>query len=591
MRQKSHHFRQSVELLDNVNVTVPGLANPTEPDALAPSQSMTQIEQFGDNRQQLEYPAFEPPVMHAEQPLGYAPLRQNVVQGDGLLAALQLGVLESQLSIVHVLLQELQERHPLYDTTLHRANPTVPNVIISLTKLAVRKSQAPMVHMLLQELQERCPLYNVELNRVDSTLPDLIRSQTQLVIDLRRESWPQGRESRAAKLKVLTSHEAWTQSPDPVDDLFAAFMTPLTSDPVWYLSITDSEMSCIAFFFSRRSGKTYEDERGLPFLHGLPLHHYILFHTPGSELPVLLVSHANLSNNGGMRILHEILDPCKHYKRSMAGVTSSELVTQLLQRGVHPDLYDLNGFTALTKLLNKARDGLDVVDCLQVLLEQADPTVIDARHRKPLQLAIQNFDDPVRSQLIDLMLSARTARFAELRPEVNEPLYFPITSQWLNYESVGFQKHLKVFLSSEFHEHVVRSAINLSTRKALEEATAKDSSGEFRDRLALFQGATLVRKRHGLPDIPCPASFTSTLIDHIDNQLVPQWSLPTPVPGGHAVHSFLPLKLSQFAVPQQPHYNWAPTFVQPCSSYESESAGGTITGQPAYGHGAYMNGQ
>ncbi|KAF2497909.1 ankyrin [Lophium mytilinum] len=446
-------------------------------------------------------------------------------------------------------------------------------------KIAVCKSRAPeIVQALLDTFDNKHPLYDEERGSIDTTLPKFIRYLAQQAVDLRRDSWPDARYTWAKVLEILTSHEAWTESRRPVDDLFERFMAPMISDPTWYSSLNDHEISCLRFFLSKTS---YENSNRLPEFpnsEDVSFIHYLLFHTPGSELADLLVDHANVANIHGTRILHTILDQCEHRKWKPSGRTPLQMVRRLLERGVDPDIRDGDGFTALTKLLERPRD-LDVAKYLEALLTKADPTIRDAKWRAPLELAIRKFRDPIRSQLVETMFS--TQRSAVFNPQIEmlkNPHYFPISAQWSDYSSNAFRTYMQMFAFTDCLDSVVRAAISVSTRKAVEDNTADDAPGDFSRQVTIVTDAIFTRKQYKLPDIPySDGLFGMKLLEFAKSKLSPPWPpFPSSFPSGQVGNSHFPPQAYYYG-PQQPINALMPSHIQYYRPYESPNDGASGT--------------
>ncbi|KAF2803573.1 uncharacterized protein BDZ99DRAFT_468113 [Mytilinidion resinicola] len=249
------------------------------------------------------------------------------------------------------------------------------------------------------------------------------------------------------------------------------------------------------------------------------------------------------------------------------------MVKVLLQRGVDPAIFDGDGFNALTKLLEFPRD-IDVAECLKVLLTNADPAIQDAKARKPLELAIRRFHDPTRFQLIELLLSTHSAGFSS---GSGIPQYFPVSSQWPHYLNNGFRQHMQMFIPPDCLDHVVRAAVSISTRKAVEENTADDAPGDFSRQVTIVTDAIFTRKQHKLPDIPyLDGLFGMKLLQFAKSKLSPPWStFPPSFPSGHDSAHFTPQ--AYYYGPQEPTNTLMPSHAHYYGSYESPNDGGSGT--------------
>lgn len=251
------------------------------------------------------------------------------------------------------------------------------------------------------------------------------KSPLQLVLDRRAAEYrnPQVRESTEEILKMLLYAGANVSAEKTVDldgrTPFETFLEPWQSDPQWSSHLSPIDCDCLQYFVTKGAElRTKFTPLDCSSSFGRTFEHQILWHA-NPATGRLLIDHANVQSGGnGSNALHEIVGSCPDAKRHPADTMRD--IEVLLKRGADPNTFDKNGYTALTLCLELCPSS-DVLERVTLLLQKgnADPLLRDKNGYNPVFMAIRLFEDPLRLQLAEVLISRYLARGLGTRKSIS----------------------------------------------------------------------------------------------------------------------------------------------------------------------------
>ncbi|KAF2634755.1 ankyrin [Massarina eburnea CBS 473.64] len=292
------------------------------------------------------------------------------------------------------------------------------------------------------------------------------------------------REKCEKILKMLLNAGADIHFPavDRLPTTFQTFIEPWQGDPDWISKLSPVEIECLEAFV-RKGANLKATFKG--FICGGPLsstfQHQVLWHTT-PDIARLLIDHAAPSPEGnGSGLLHEIVGSCPDAKRHPSDTLRD--INVLLKRGADPNLSDSSGLTPLRRCIERC-PAVDIVPRLQMLLDNgADPELKHANRLPPYVLAARNFEDPLRSQLMDFLVAKIRGR--QSRVVYDETFtwtghYFPIadTPTWTqvqcyNGQNEDFNANLEKMVPEDVRKVFQRAAFSVASINFLNMVTAK----------------------------------------------------------------------------------------------------------------------
>ncbi|KAF1847625.1 ankyrin [Cucurbitaria berberidis CBS 394.84] len=225
--------------------------------------------------------------------------------------------------------------------------------------------------------------------------------------------------------------EGATQSP------FEVFIRPWQGVPYWTMGLTETELDCFRIFVSKGANSQAQFD-GYPCrsLSSTTFEHQVIWHSTPSIARLLIDSFAICPHSNGSSLLHELLGSCSEAKRHP--VDTLRDLEVLLQKGVDPNLADINGATPLEKCIKQC-PAVDLVARLQMLLERgADPESKGYSGVQPYVSAARTFEQPLLSEVMEalvLKIRGRYIRHVDGVPHTWANGIFPI-SETQSYEQV-----------------------------------------------------------------------------------------------------------------------------------------------------------
>lgn len=272
----------------------------------------------------------------------------------------------------------------------------------------------------------------------------------------------------------------------PADDQaltsFESFIKPWQGDPLWVAKLSPTEIECLEAFVEKGA------DLQVPF-NGFPcgalsrdtFEHQVLWHSAPAAAR-LLIDHATPTVGGnGANLLHEILGSCPDAKRHPAETLRD--VEVLLKRGADPNREDSQTFTPLRRCIEKC-PAVDIVPRLRLLLDAgADPELKHGNRLAPYVLAARNFDEPLRSQVMDFLVAKIKGR--QPRVVYDETFkwsegYFPIPDepnfaqvQRYNGQNGDFNANLQRMVPEDVQAAFQRAAFSVASMNFLNAATER----------------------------------------------------------------------------------------------------------------------
>ncbi|CAI6337655.1 unnamed protein product [Periconia digitata] len=266
---------------------------------------------------------------------------------------------------------------------------------------------------------------------------------------------------------------------------FEIFIRPWQNDNNWIARLNPVEIECLKSFV-RRGANLQIYFKGIscsaPSCH--TFQHQILWHsTP--DLARLIVDHANPTINGnGNGLLHEIVGSCPDAKRHPSETLRD--IEVLLGRGADPNQCDSSGHAPLRRCLDLC-PAVDIVPRLRLLLDNgADPELRQANRLPPFIIAARNFEEPIRSQIMELLVAHFRGR--QHRTVYDEtfnwtPNYFPIPSaptwaqaQQYTSQNANFNANLLSMIPEDIRIVFQRAVFSVASLNFLTTATARAKS-------------------------------------------------------------------------------------------------------------------
>ncbi|KAF2497910.1 hypothetical protein BU16DRAFT_559635 [Lophium mytilinum] len=430
---------------------------------------------------------------YAEPKTRYTPLLQSVINGSALYveALLDAGA-------------KVNARTAWGDSSLH---------------LAIRPSRyhssLSIVRMLLN--------YKAE---VDS------KSWTQIMA-VRKQQWTKHRKFANSVLEMFLKKDYLSIDPDTEDGFFVEYLDSWDSTVNWYRDVEEEEKSCLDLFISRGvrvnvSSKLSSCSISKSFSHD------VLFHCPGSGLAELLAQKSYSRETGCCgRLLHALLEPCPNQVLAISDPAPANLMKIILNRtlAIPSAKKFFGGYTPLTRLL-RGDSNLDVISCLDALLKKANPSLLDTSSRLPIFEAVRNFEDPLRLQITERLLSCHDSflSFAEvcgLQGLLSSVVPRVIDHQWRSYTSESFERDVQ-HLPGDVQFDICKAIVSVSTKKAVQ---IYEDPAAFKETLSRFEILHIMKARHrfNLPPIQLPQAAIQMLLEQsleADNRASLLYSIP-----------------------------------------------------------------
>jgi ankyrin repeat protein len=337
-------------------------------------------------------------------------------------------------------------------------------------------------------------------------------------------------------------------------DTFETFIKPWQGDPDWVAKLNQMEIECLEAFV--RKGANLETTfKG--FTCGAnscaTMQHQILWHaTPA--IARLLIDHATPSPEGnGSGLLHEIVGSCPDSKRHPSDTLRD--IDVLLKRGADPNLSDGSGFTPLRRCIELC-PAVDVIPRIRMLLDNgADPEHKHANRLPPYVLAARNFEEPLRSQLMDFLVAKIRGR--QHRVVYDETFtwaegYFPIPDaptlsqvQVYSGQNGAFNANLSQMVPEDVQNVFRRAAFSVASVNFLNVAVTHAKANfplslSFAEKDGIYQ-AIQQRLMAGLPEYRFDQEFVLGLLKPQMAPVVAQYGVnPTPSLRPHEDEFMLP---------------------------------------------------
>jgi ankyrin repeat protein len=218
---------------------------------------------------------------------------------------------------------------------------------------------------------------------------------------------------------------------------FGLFTKPWQSMPFWASKLSVTEIDCLRMFINRGADLQSMFD-GCPCGHArrMTFEHQGLWHSTPVIARLIIDSFVASPSNNGSSLLHEVLGSCSDAKRHPTDTLRD--IQVLLQRGVDPNLVDLNGVTPLKKCIEQC-PAVDLVARLQMLLAGgADPEVKDRDCLQPFIVAARTFEQPLISEVMQALVNKMNGRYTRVINGVERTWsakHFPI-SETQTYEQV-----------------------------------------------------------------------------------------------------------------------------------------------------------
>ncbi|PVI05576.1 ankyrin [Periconia macrospinosa] len=306
---------------------------------------------------------------------------------------------------------------------------------------------------------------------------------------------------------------------------FDVFITPWQNNPNWIATLNPVEIECLEAFI-RKGADSQTNFRGITCSapSGHTFQHQMLWHsTP--DIARLIIDHADPGPSGnGNSLLHEIVGSCPDAKRHPSETLRD--IEVLLRRGADPNHCDSSGLTPLRRCIDLC-PAVDIVSRLELLLSSgADPELKHANRLPPYVLAARNFEDPLRSQLMDLLVAKIRGR--QHRTVYDDTFvwaadYFPIPSaptwtqvQCYNGQDGAFNANLADMVPEDIRAIFQRAVFSVASLNFLNTATANVKANyplsiSPREKDDIFQ-AILQRQMASLPEYQFDQAFVLGLL-------------------------------------------------------------------------------
>ncbi|KAF2714538.1 ankyrin [Pleomassaria siparia CBS 279.74] len=337
------------------------------------------------------------------------------------------------------------------------------------------------------------------------------KSALQLALDWRANNYHNqpDRERCEKIMKMLMDAGANIHVP-PTEDLnsltpFETFIKPWQSNPLWMKNLSANDLYCLEAFI-RRGADIQLPFSGFPCSasSGNTFQHQVLWHSTPT-IARLLIDHAIPSPEAnGSNLLHEVLGSCPDAKRHP--VDTLRDIEVLLQRGAGPNAPDRRGTTPLITCIEQC-PAVDIVPRLTALLKGgADPELESANGTIPLVRAMRNFEEPLLSQILQLLVS----KFRGRTHPGWHGRYFPISSepttlaQVLLYTSqnAGFAAESQRMMPEDARPSFQRAAFGVASSNFLDALTNRvreTDAGLTSQEIDELRHVIVLRKAYGLP--------------------------------------------------------------------------------------------
>jgi ankyrin repeat protein len=311
------------------------------------------------------------------------------------------------------------------------------------------------------------------------------KTALQLALECRITNYtkrPERKKSeRILKMLLDAGANVHVSTAEDMSDLspFEMFLKPWQGNAAWVTNITPLAIECFEAFI--RKGADLQ----IAFL-GFPCSsqnantfvHQVLWHSTPS-IARLLVDHASPTPDGnGSTLLHEIVGCCTHTKRHPAETLRD--IDVLLRRGADFNLLGSQGSTPLTACIEWC-PSVDIVPRLKALLNGgADPELRDAKGLHPVIFAARTFDEPTKSQVMEVLLSKFRGRRSNPDLSTWDEGLFPIPRGpsaaqvlWYSGHSMDFEASMQRMLPEDVISSFRDAAFSVASKNYLDSMTSK----------------------------------------------------------------------------------------------------------------------
>jgi ankyrin repeat protein len=323
-------------------------------------------------------------------------------------------------------------------------------------------------------------------------------------------------------LKMLLDAGATIDVPPAVgsDGLtpFETFIKPWQGNALWAVSLGPRDIECLELFV-RKGADLQVLFTGFPCSapSGTSFEHQVLWHSTPLIARLLIDNASPGTGANGSNLLHEIIGCCPDAKRHPADTLRD--IDVILKQGANLNCVDRYGYTPLTKCIEQC-PGVDVVARLTALLEGgANPELKDGNMVRPFILAARAFEEPLRSQVMTMLVPRFQARYFEFNGTASTHFPIPICPTftqvlWYTGQDGGFESSI----CSELPEDVIpvfrKAAFNVASKRFLDAITerAKTDTHLDSDHKDELLRIITMRESRGLPGYDFDQDFVMSIL-------------------------------------------------------------------------------
>jgi len=270
---------------------------------------------------------------------------------------------------------------------------------------------------------------------------------------------------------------------------FELFIKPWKTTMHWASALSVTEVDCLRLFVSEGADlQTKFDGCPCGSMRRLTFEHQVLWHSTPTIARLVVDSFVVLQNSSS--ILDEIIASCPDAKRHPADTLRD--IHSLLQRGVDPNLADVNGKPPLRKCIEQC-PAVDLVARLQVLLDGgADPEAEDRDGVQPFVLAARTFEEPLLSEVMQVLVAKMRGNYTRVvdgGSRAWSEKHFPIS------ETQSYQQVMSCSRSTGDFRLEVQDMVPEDVREAFQRAYFAVVSKNFLDTMTRTAKARMMTPR------------------------------------------------------------------------------------------------